>query len=331
MRIEIQKIPGLRNDLLLAIPRSEIENAILHIANRDCFKELPGLTRGAGQQDPEERRRVGECKIPVTEHLKQLSDAGHHLLDANGNPQRRLIAIGSRNVGNNHGFLAWQRDEKPCLFHIKGDPLSYPTYSCLIRQQDGQLAIRALNFKQDRVMEGDADITEEVAWCVFANQVLRDGQVVSIEEIIDRFYDIRHVLAFDRQHDLGKQIEAEIYDSYPERFRENALRAWREKGVPRNRFLHNCLGLSDDSIFILQREGTIEEVATWLKEAGAKDGLILDNGGSVFCWAWWMYPQGGFLFAAPDFRPPSSAVIAFVLKGPVQTALPGGSVSFSVT
>ena len=166
------------------------------------------------------------------------------------------------------------------------------------------------------------------------------------EEIIEQFYDIRHVLAtYDRTiqqedrrtkefHDVGWEKESKIYDGYPDRFRENALQALREYGIPRNRFFHNCLGLSEDNIFILQREGTIEEVAHWLREAGAKDGIILDNGGSVFCWAWWLnaegkHPQGGFLFTSPDFRPPSSAVVALVLKGPVLTDLPTGSVSFS--
>jgi hypothetical protein len=129
---------------------------------------------------------------------------------------------------------------------------------------------------------------------------------------------------------LGRQIEAEIYAGYPERFCENVLSAWREKGVPRNRSLHSCLGLSEDNLFILQREGTIEEVAHWLWEVGAKDGLILDNGASPFCWAWWLYPKGGFLFTAPDYRSNASAVIAFILKGPAATDLPGGSMSFSV-
>jgi len=117
---------------------------------------------------------------------------------------------------------------------------------------------------------------------------------------------------------------------HPDHFRDEALRTLREKGVPRKRFLQNAIGLSDEGIFILQREGTIEEVAHWLKEAGARDGIILDNGGSVFCWAWWLYPKGGFLFTAPDFRPPSSAVIAFVLRGPATVDRPGGSVSFCV-
>jgi hypothetical protein len=94
--------------------------------------------------------------------------------------------------------------------------------------------------------------------------------------------------------------------------------------------LHNCIGLSNESIFILQREGTPEEVANFLREAGAEDGIILDNGGSVACWAWWLYPRGGFLFSAPDFRPPASSILAFVLKGPVGVNLPGGSVAYTI-
>ena len=199
-----------------------------------------------------------------------------------------------------------------------------------MRYHDGQLAVRSLRFEKDRVLEGSTDITEQITWCVYANWVLRDGRVINIEKIIDQFYDIRHVLAFDRGTELGRQIEREIYQGYPERFRENALRALTQKGVPRNRYLHNCLGLSDDHIFILQREGTIEEVAHYLREAGAKDGIILDNGASVFCWVWWLHPKGGFLINAPDYRPPASAVIAFVLEGPVAANLPSGSVSFSV-
>lgn len=314
----------------MVLARTEIDDVLLHIANRDRLRQLPGLLRHVPTQDPEERRQVNACKLPVEAHLKDLSVDGRVLLDASGRPTRPIIAIGSRNVGNNHGFVAWQRDEQPRLFHVRGDPFNYPSYSCLVRHQDGRLAVLALRFEDDRVLEGDVDITSEVAWCVYGNWVLRDGKVVNIEEIIEQFYDIRHVLAFDREHALGQQIEAKVFAGYPERFRDNALRAWRNQGIPRNRFLHNCLGLAEDRLFILQREGTIEEVAYWLRDAGAKDGLILDNGASVFCWAWWLYPQGGFLFTAPDYRPNASAVLTFVLKGPTATDLPGGSVSFSV-
>lgn len=330
MELRLNKSPGLRNDLLITIPRSEIDAAYFHIAGRANLMRLPGLVRQRGEQAPEERRRVGECKVPIEDHLRELNRSGAGILGNEEEPARRLIAIGSRNVGNNHGFVAWQRHEAAHLFHIQGDPLNYVDYSCLVWGVGESFAIRCLRLRGDRLLEGTRDITDEIDWCVYGNPVLIDNRVVPIEDIIEQFYDIRHVLAFDRNSPDGRRIEEEIYAGYPERFRENALDALQEKGVPRNRFLQNALGLCEENLYILQREGTIEEIGRWLKEAGAKDGIILDNGGSVFCWAWWVYPKGGYIFTAPDFRPPSSAVIALVLKGPVRTDLPGGSVSFSV-
>jgi hypothetical protein len=329
MKVILNKNPGIRNDLLIVIPLSEIDDVIFQIANRDKLVRLPGLMRHVPEQEVEERKAVNSCKITVEEHLRVMSKRGPNILEPSGKPLRRLIVIGSRNVGSNHGFVAWQREETPKLFHVKGDPLNYNSYSCLTKYKDGQISIRCLRVKNDSVIENEKDITDKLTWCVYGNQVLRNGQIVPIEEIIDQFYDIRHVLAFDRNSDPGRQIEADIFKGYPELFRKNALRALHE-GVPRNRFLHNGLGLSDDSLIILQREGTIEEVAHRFKEAGANDAIILDNGASVFFWVWWLYPKGGFLFSAPDFRPPCSAVVAFVLKGPAATYLPEGSVSFTV-
>ena len=140
------------------------------------------------------------------------------------------------------------------------------------------------------------------------------------------FFDIRHVLAFDWSGPLRNQI----YSGYPDSFRTNALDALFQ-GVPRSRYMHNAVGLSRQSIIILQREGTIEEIAGWLREAGAEDGLVFDNGGSVFTWAWFVNGyRGGFLFSAPDFRPPSSAVLAFELDRPLRAEPPSGSVSATV-
>ena len=330
MELRVNKSPGLRNDLLVILPRSEIAQARLHIAGREKLMSLPGLLRHAGKQAADERSSVNKCKIPVEDHLKALNRSGAGILDDQGAPARRLLVIGCRNLGNNHGFIAWQRDETPRFFHIQGDPLSYPAYSCLTCAMDGSLAIRGLRFQGDRVLEGAMDITDAVDWCVYGNPVLKEGRVIPIEDVIEQFYDIRHALAFDFNTPAGRRIEAGIYDGYPERFRGNALKALNDKGTPRNRFLQNAMGLCEENLYILQREGTIEEIGHGLKEAGAKEGIILDNGGSVFCWAWWVHPKGGYIFTAPDFRPPSSAVIALVLKGPAQTDLPGGSVSFSV-
>jgi len=310
------------------LPRAEIAEVLLHIAHRGRLMELPGLTRHRSptQQEREENRK---CKIPLEEHLKQLV-----LMDEKGRPIRPAIAIGNRNLGNNHGFVAWQCEDKPRLFHVQGDPLSYPSYSCLVAANDGGLAIEHLRFDatSNSVFRAnnDEDLTDRIAWATFGQCVLRAGKPVSIADIIDQFYDVRHVLAFDTSRPEGRRIADDIFANYPQEFRHRALQAWTELGVPRNRYLHNCVGLSPDNVIILQREGTPEEVGHWLCEAGAEDGIVLDNGGSVGCWAWWVYPNGGFIFTAPDYRPPASSIIAFVLRGPVRTSLPGESVSFTV-
>lgn len=186
-----------------------------------------------------------------------------------------------------------------------------------------------LAFEADRALENGSDVSNDVAWAVCANQVLRSGSVLPIEEIAHEFYDILHILALDRNRPADARRLEEVFEGYPGHFRER-VRSLLHQGVPRNRFLHNCLGLCERNIYILQREGTVEEVANWLREAGASDGFILDNGGSPFCWTWWPYPKGGFLFSAPDYRPNASAVLVFVLHGPAKTALPSGSVSYSV-
>jgi len=327
--VHIHKTPGVRNDLLVVIPTTEMADAVFHIANRERLMSLPGLLRHVHVQNPDERQAVNDAKRPVEDHLRQIHVDGLPILGENGTPTCRAIAVGARSVGSNHGVIAWQADQSPRFFHVQGDPLDYPSYSCLTYSRDGTLSIRDLRFASDRVIDGDHDITETVRWCTFGNPILRGGRVTRIEDVIGTFSDIRHVLAFERELARGRQVEDEIYDGYPQEFREKALRALRH-GVPRQRFLHNCVGISEHAVFLMQREGTIEEAGYWLQEAGARDGVILDNGASPFCWAWWPYPSGGFLFTAPDYRPRASAVIAFILHGSVRTNLPSGSVGFTI-
>ena len=50
----------------------------------------------------------------------------------------------------------------------------------------------------------------------------------------------------------------------------------------------------------------------------------------MVCWVWWanLY-AGGIVSPTIDYRPPGTSAIAFVLKGPLNVDLPGGSVSYS--
>lgn len=162
---------------------------------------------------------------------------------------------------------------------------------------------------------------DRIEWATFGQQVLRRGAVARIDDIADQFYDARHVVAFDPRREAGDRIRREIYAGYPAAFRDTILKSWRERGVPRARYFHNAIGLAPDAVIIVQREGTIEEIGAALKSAGAEDDVILDNGGSIACWAWWVNAYaGGLLSTTVDYRPPGTSAIACVLKADANTA-----------
>jgi hypothetical protein len=155
--------------------------------------------------------------------------------------------------------------------------------------------------------------------------------VARIDDLIDQFYDVRHALAFDHHREEGETIRRALYDGYPGAFSRNVRAAWQERGVPRARYFHNAIGIGPQGVVVVQQEGTIEETGAALQRAGAADGIILDNGGSVVCWVWWANQySGGVVSPTVDYRPDGTSAIVFVLKGPVRTDLPGGSVSYSV-
>ncbi len=234
MGVIVNNAPGLRNDLLVAIPRSEIEDVVLHIANRDELLAQPGYLHH-GPLDPAQRQRLDELKLSVEEHLIQSG----------------------------------------------------------LADRDGQ-------------------------------QVLRSGQIAQLERILADFYDVRYVRT------LTAELQQEVYRDFPHRCKENLLVLDGEAGAPRSRDLHNAVGFCPDNVYILQRERTIEEVAQRLREAGARDGFLLDSGGSVACWAWWLSDKGGYLFSVPHYRLRGAAILALVLRGPLRTELSAGSPSSSV-
>lgn len=329
MRLEINRVEGLRNDLLLQLERAEIADALLSLPHRDRLMHLPGIPRHRDATTGE-ARGLAACRVPIDDHLQRLG-----LLDPERRPARRSVAISNRNLGTNHGHVAWQRSERPRAFRITEDPCHYPLHSCLVARSNGRLSIEDLrfDFAADRLYEAGTgrEIGDEVGWATFGQRVLRDGSVARAEDIGDQFYDIRHVLAFEPHRPEGAETGRAIYRGYPRTFRENVRRAWLDHGVPRARYVHNAIGLSSSAIWILQREGTIEEIGTALALAGADDGVILDNGGSVVCWAWWTNNYaGGIISPTVDYRPDGTSAIAFVLRGPVKVEIPGGSISPTV-
>jgi hypothetical protein len=328
VKLEITRLEGLRNDLVIRLERAEIERALLSVPHRDALMALPGIPRHR-EATADEAARLSACRVPVDVHLRGLG-----VVDAAGRAALRAVAVTNRNLGANHGHLAWLRGAAPPIFHVREDPCDYSTYSCLAASRDGALSIQELRFdvarQRIRDASGERDVSDEIEWAVFGQRVLRQGRISRIEEIAHQFYDVRHVLAFEPRREEGEAVRREVYAGYPRGFRDNVARAWRQ-GVPRARYYHNAIGVSADAIHLVQREGTVEEIGAALRDAGADEGVILDNGGSVACWVWWANDYaGGLVSPTVDYRPEGTSVIAFVLEGPAHHALPGGSVSFSV-
>jgi hypothetical protein len=368
MRLEITRIEGRRNDLLLRLERAELDGARLSVVNRERLLSLPGMPRHR-QASAAEAQGIADAKLPIEGHLARLG-----VVDGEGLARRRAIAISNRNLGTNHGHVAWQRGEQPRLFRILEDPMSAPVASFLTvlngggstdsgesrkrasaasearersepakrlaRERVGELEGRSPSIEiedfeidpaGDRLLDaGGRDASDRIEWATVGQRVLRAGKVTPIEEIAAHFSDVRHVLAFDPQREAGERIRQAIYHGYPETFAGNVLRAWRELGVPRARYVHNAVGVNGREVIVLQREGTVEEIGQALADAGADDGLILDNGGSVVCWVWWANTyRGGIISPTVDYRPPGTSAIVFELKGPPNVEMPGGSVSYS--
>jgi len=382
MEVRILMQHGVAYELVLTIPKEELEQCLLsmpgwgdladksygYIRHRLPEPDMPANQELPASQDPktgqwyEGDRGIRRYKVPPEEHLGPavgFEDGsavhGLNLLDEHGRPSRRLILIGNRNLGNNPGFVAWHSEKSPQLFQLKGEKVQDRTFTMLTSWKNGDLSIEPMRFKPDRgsykpyLPPGHPRKEEDISWCTFGQQVLRKGKIVPIEEIIDQFYDVRHVFWFPI-HPIGKErcpaAEEELLGIYkkfldaPDAFRKTLL-SELEAGRPRSRYLHNAIGIAPDRIVILQRHGTPEEIGQWLREEGAEDGLILDNGGSVFTWAWWAYKDiirvddkrlvrtGNVIFSAPDWRPETISLVAFVLRGPARHVEPPGTIAMA--
>lgn len=366
MECVIRRSHAIHNDLRLTIAAEELASVSLSFPHAAMLNNTFGIVRHdvpewwQGEQglrhhsyDPlwQDGVREGHVRdgwyprgdglnpykpIPA-EHLEGLG-----FLDDNGNPKRRLIMVGNRNLGNNWHCVAWHEGWAPRrLFALHGEPITERTYTCLVWWKNRGPSAETLRFDEDGgvyTTADDADVSKEIEWATYGQQPLRDGRIIPIQEMIAEYYDLRHVFSYDENVDDDRREMWGIWRAYPDGFEARMLEALHA-GRPRSRYLHSSVALGHDgSVSILQRHGSPEESAYWAREAlNARDCFIFDNGGSVFTWAWWLLRGideggerlwGGYLHSAPDFRPPTISALVFTLHGPVAYDERPGSVAF---
>lgn len=310
MRIGFEAIKDIR----LSIAHRRLSNRgsglIRHTGNPTGVRIINGIVLTGVYADDKENARLYHDS--VEEHLKKLG-----LRDENGKNREQFVLITNGNLGNNYWHVAWQKDERDKLYHLADELLFERTYSCFVVPLEGNPRIQRLKFQDPLILTEDGkDISGEINWCNYGQQIVRDGSVVPIEDIVDQFYDIRHI--FDWR-DWGPRAEEdvkklnEIFEGYPQGFREKVLNEL-VKGTPRAKYDHHILGLSDDALVISHQKGLVEELAKNLVDKGVKDAVVLDQGGSSAVYASWPYPNGGYLMQTSRYRPERISTIGIILQ-----------------
>ncbi len=320
---------GKEPDFFMTIGFNEVKDIKLSIAHRRLSNRGSGLIRHTG--NPTGVRTINGITLTgvyttnkkdarlyhntVEEHMEGL-----RLRDKNGRNLEQFVLVTNGNLGNNYWHVAWQREEKNRLYYLADEPFSERIYSCFVIPIKGNPRIQKVKFSEDgsRVLraEDGKDMLDEIKWCNYGQQLVRDGKVVPIEEFADQFYDIRHI--FDWR-DWGPTAEEDvaklkaIFEGYPKAFRKKVLDELA-KGTTRAKYDHHILGITDDALVIAHKKGLVEDIAQNLVDKGVKDAVVLDQGGSSAVYASWPYPNGGYLMNTDHYRSERISTIGIVLK-----------------
>ncbi len=308
------------HDVLLSIAHRQLSNEgsglVWNSENKSWARVINGKTLSNAYEKNKKDTRIYHNKIE--EHIEALGLDKLKEKDEN----LEFIIISNGNLGNNLWHVAWQYDKERRLYHLKDEPFTERVYSCLVTSRDKskRLGIKRIKFNEAEEVfdEAGRTISRGVKWCAYGQQIVRTDnernitEVVPIEEIVEQFYDVRHVFDlkdFDKRKEKDGMVISKLYEDYPTKFRENMLIKLRE--FPRAKYYHSTLGTNEEGIVIYHYKDKIEEIGKRLVDKGVKDAIILDQGGSVGIYSSWL---NGFLTRSSYFRPARISTIAFVLK-----------------
>jgi len=328
-------LKGKEPEFLMRIGFESLDNYLLSIAHRQLSSRGSGL-----KWDSKTRswmRVIDGVEIPnaYSEENKEDTRIYHEAYEKHIKLLKldklekwlEFVIVGNGNLGNNPWHLAWQYDKEKRLYCLRDEPFCERSYTCFVvpRDKTKRPYINKVRFNETEEIldETGKNISEDVNWCTYGQQIVRNCVGVPIEEIIEQFADARHIPDLrdwsDGTEEGNSRMErdiaiiSEIYEGYPEKFREKMLAKLRE-GFPRAEYYNSTLGIDENGIVLYHGKGKIEEIAKRLIDKGVKDSIILDQGGSVGAYGSWVYPNGGYLSASSYFRPNRISVIAFVVK-----------------
>jgi hypothetical protein len=304
-------------DFFMEIGFDSLKECLLSISHRQLSNRGSGLVRHTG--NPNGARTVNGIRLDgVYGQNKRDARIYHATYDEHiemlglGGKEKKFVMLGNGNLGNNFWHVAWQKDEDKKLYCLEYEPFSKREYSCFIVPVREKPLIDNLRFdkKEKPIFPW---LNEGIKWCISGQQILHDNEPVPVEDIVEQFYDARHIFAlkdWGPEKEKNNKILNEIFEGYPGEFREN-MRARLNSEFPRAEYYHSVLGIKAESIVLYQSHGTIENIASRLAEKRVIDAIVLDQGGSVGTYASW---TGSYINRSSYFRPERISTIAFTLK-----------------
>jgi hypothetical protein len=140
-------------------------------------------------------------------------------------------------------------------------------------------------------------------------------------------FDPRHLwrLHIDRQYghdpehvDRFRRLSAAFWEVRHKPAAEaGKLLCWIAAGLEReNNYLHHAVGTSDEAVLVIVTNGPLEEIGRIAHSMGARDALVVENGGSVQIG--YRRRDGSWrpIFESYYFREPSIALAVYELRQP---------------
>jgi hypothetical protein len=262
-----------------------------------------------------------KSRRPYEEHVRELKQRAQ---------DSAWIVVGNGNLLSNLGIVGWHDGRTLRVAREERRMQIGWAYSCFWAAKSGRTGIGRFSFQDGlpRPLEEQPAGFGELAWVTSGQPILWDGKVARPEEVIAETYDVRHVyhlpttVGDDPQKQRALRQVCEFTTLWVNRLGEPAAQATEALNAfaaqeclgTEDRYLMGALGADEEGrVYLVQRHGSISDVAQALRDRGAKRAILLDQGGGVgtyyrsnrHC------PAGAFIFRSRDLRPERLCVIAF--------------------
>jgi hypothetical protein len=280
-------------------------------------------------------------------HMQKLG-----IKNKNGDVLVPAYMNGWRDLGQNPWHIFWESNpaaeeyisgnnisngkKKDCLVRLSDDEKygitrnhdinSGRIYSCFVMPNKGEPHIRRLRINEQHELytpDLEEKLNDSINWCASGKALLRDGNPIDIYDIVEQYYDVAHIFPVSNKapEDIdgrtdrirkGELVQM-LYKNYPSQFKNNCIKALKE-GLGTGEYYFDIVGVNDDNLMTLHMYGNLKEVASYAKNKGMRDAIIVDEGGSIASWAWYHGPNGGFENCSSYLRTQAIGMFGIKLK-----------------